>query len=195
MKYKEAFGITNKIKLTIDDPDTGEPIEEKNNLNGFRAFETYLNWNIPVVKKVTFRVNSALILSSLGDLNLSHFNYTDYYAIGGFRHPYGNSVQFLGAYQREYYSQSPFYIAGGIQYEPFKKVFITGLFNYVDVEYPAKWFRPDFDFEDLDGLNRRYGYSFMVAYNSFVGPVSLAMARDLNRNLWLWNFNVGYYFY
>lgn len=194
LKYKEAFGIKNNIKLSIDDPDISNPIEIDNKLDGFRAFEAMVNYNIPVGKKVTLKVNSSLMLSSLGELNITHFNYTDYYAIGGFRRPYGNSVEFLGAYQREYYSQNAFYLAGGIQYEPFKKVFITGMFNYVDVEYPARWFK-SFDFEDLDGLNRRYGYTFSVAYNSFIGPVSLSMARDLDRSLWLWNLNVGYYFY
>jgi hypothetical protein len=194
LKYKEAFGIKNSIKLSFDDPDISNPIEIDNKLNGFRAFEAMVNYNIPTGKKVTLKVNSSLILSSLGELNITHFNYTDYYAIGGFRTPFGNSIEFLGAYQREYYSQNALYLAGGIQYEPFKKVFITGLFNYVDVEYPSKWFK-SFDFEDLDGLNRRYGYTVSVAYNSLIGPVSLAMARDLDRSLWLWNLNVGYYFY
>ncbi len=193
-KYKQAFGIRNKIKLTVEDPDTGHPIEVSSKPDGFWAFESYLNYNGSLQKKLTFKINAALILSSLGNLNLGHFNYTDYYAIGGFRRPYGNGVEYLGGYQREYYSQNVTYLAGGLQYEPFKKVFITGMFNYVDVQYPAKWFGRD-EFESMDGLYRRYGYSFSVGYNSFVGPVSLAMARDLDRSLWLWNFNIGYYFY
>ncbi len=193
-KYKEAFSIRNSIKLDVDDPDTGKPIEQNGDLDGFRAFESHLNYNVPIGKKLTLKTNAVLIMSSLGELNTAHFNYTDYYAIGGFRSPFGNAVKFLGAYQREYYSQNVFYLAGGVQYEPFSNIFLTGMLNYIDVEYPSKWFS-EVEINSMDGLKRRYGFGLSAAYNSKAGPVSLSMAKDFNRSKFIWNLSFGYYFY
>ncbi len=194
VKYKEAFGIKNSIKTNIINPETGNPYEQNKKLDNFRAFETDFYYNGPATKKLTLKANFALRLSTLDTLSLNNFNFADYYFIGGFRRPYGNGAEFLGAYQREYYSQNLLYVAAGLQYEPVKKIFITGMVNYVDVEYPAKWFGMR-NFNDLDSVNRRYGFGLSVGYNSIIGPVSLAMAKDFNRKLYLWNFSVGYYFY
>lgn len=194
VRYKEAFSIKSSIRLDENNPETGKPIEVENNLNGFRAFETYFGHNASVGKKITLKTNVALAISSLGKLDIKHFNYTDYYAIGGFRKSYGNSTRFLGAYQREYYSQNVFYLSGGVQYEPFSHVFLTGIINYIDVEYPLKWFSNS-DLNDMDGLKRRYGFGLSLAYNSKMGPVSVAMAKDFDRSNYIWNISIGYYFY
>ena len=194
LKYKEAFSIRNSVRLDVDDPDTGKPIELEGDLDSFRAFESYFRYNAPVGKKITLKVNAVLIMSSLGELNTEHFNYTDYYAIGGFRSPFGNAVEFLGAYQREYYSQNILYLAGGVQYEPLKNVFLTGMLNYIDVEYPSKWFS-DVETNSMDGLKRRYGFGLSAAYNSKAGPVSVSLAKDFDRSNYIWNLSFGYYFY
>jgi len=193
IKYKEAFDVKTNIKLEENDPNTGKPIEVENNYGGFRAFESYLSYNAPISKKITLKTNVALAVSSLGELNVEHFNYTDYYAIGGFRKPFGNSTMFLGAYQREYYSQNVFYLAGGVQYEPITHIFLTGIINYIDIEYPLKWFS-NAELNDMDGLKRRYGFGLSMAYNSKMGPVSVSMAKDFDRSKYIWNVSIGYYF-
>ena len=103
-------------------------------------------------------------------------------------------TEFWGASDKEYVAPNYFYTKLILQYEAFRNVFISGIANYIDVEYPMKAFY-DITVDDyLGGEKRRFGYGFSIGYNSPFGPISFSLARDSQLSKTHTNINIGFWF-
>ncbi len=87
-----------------------------------------------------------------------------------------------------------FYAAGQIQYEVIRNIFLKGIINYLDSEYPMKWIYPNLDASILGDRYRRFGFGFAAGYSSPLGPINLAFAKDSHRKGWETFFSIGFIF-
>jgi hypothetical protein len=68
------------------------------------------------------------------------------------------------------------------------------MINYLDSEYPMKWVYHDLDATILGDRYRRFGYGFAAGFNSILGPINLAFAKDSHRKGWQTFFSIGFIF-
>ena len=132
-----------------------------------------------------------MVITNLPEPN---FNITDYYFIGGFNPRFRNVTEFWGASDKEYIAPNYFYSKLALQFEPANRLFITGLVNYIDVQYPMEIIYPITVDDYLAGERRRIGYGLSFGYNSPLGPLSFSMAWDSKLPKTHTNINIGFWF-
>ena len=187
--YRSVFQIDGALDLAdsvIIDP-------EALNLNTDRIQAIYASYTqfIPAGKKLTFSAEATMNLSNLESNTL---NFSEYYYIGGFFPMKYNFSPYFGGKQREFVAANFFYTAGHVQYEVIRNLFLSGIINYLDSEYPMKWIYNDLDASILGDRYRRFGYGFAAGFNSILGPVNLAFAKDGHRKGWQTFFSIGFIF-
>ena len=122
------------------------------------------------------------------------YNITDYYFIGGFNPIFKNVTEYWGASDKEFVSPNYFYSKLILQFELFNNFFISGIANYIDVQYPMEILY-DITLDNyLGGEKRRFGYGISLGYNSPIGPISVSLARDTKLSKTQANINVGFWY-
>ncbi len=187
--YRSVFQVEGVLDLAdsvIIDP-------EALNLNTDRIQAIYASYTqfIPAGEKLTF---SAALTINLSNLESNTLNFSEYYYIGGFFPRKYNFNPYFGGNQREYAAANFFYTAGHVQYEVIRNLFLSGIINYLDSEYPMKWIYNDLDASILGDRYRRFGYGFAAGFDSILGPVNLAFAKDGHRKGWQTFFSIGFIF-
>ncbi|MDW7692837.1 patatin-like phospholipase family protein [Flammeovirgaceae bacterium SG7u.111] len=146
---------------------------------------------IPLLSNLSLITKLRLRLSSIGNNTL---NLDEYDFVGGFSPGQINANEFYGGGLREFGLANYFYGKLGLQYEVKKSVFVQGVFNYLDTEYPVTWVYPDADIDKAGDSYRRYGYGGVVGLRSPVGPIAFAFAKDHHRKGWKTSLIVGFHF-
>lgn len=197
VSYKYAFDIRNKITLAENDSlFTGNPTVEEN-YDPFGAFETYFTYIFKISNRFSVISKSAFVLTSLEDLTSlenDNLNFTDYYFLGGFNPRFNHVSEYWGSQDKEYLSPNYFYTKLVLQYELFNKLFVSGIVNYIDVEYPMSLIYDISVGDNLGGERRRFGYGLSIGYNSPLGPISFSIANDTKNDDLLTNFSLGFLF-
>ncbi len=82
------------------------------------------------------------------------------------------------------------------QFELSDHVYLTAGCNYINIAYPMKWFKQQYEPSGdlLDQRTWRLGYGVSIGYLSIVGPISFTLAMDSQRQQVLANFNLGFYY-
>jgi NTE family protein len=185
--YRSVFNIDGELDLA--DSVVLDPNDLNLNTDRIQAlYASYLQL-IPATKKLTFSVGATMNLSNLESNTL---NFSEYYYIGGFFPRNFNLNPYFGGSQREFVAANFLYTAGQVQYEVIRNLFLKGIINYLDSEYPMKWVYTDLDASILGDRYRRFGYGFAAGYNSLLGPINLAFAKDSHG--WQTFFSIGFIF-
>ena len=139
----------------------------------------------------SFSVQGTVVLS---DLEFDSINLIDYQFIGGFNPRYQDAYSYWGSSDREFNAISFSKITSSLQYEVQRDIYLQGLFNYIDSEYPMELLGIKYDKTDFEGRDRRYGAGISAGYNSKFGPIILGLAKDFHKNSVRAYFSIGYYF-
>ncbi len=186
---KSVFQVDGKLDLV--DSVVIDPEELNLSTKRINAIHTSYTQYIPAGKKFAFSIEATMNISNLESNTL---NFSEYYYIGGFFPRRYNFSPYLGGNQREYLAANFFYTAAQVQYEVFRNLFLRGIVNYLDSEYPMKWVYTDLDPSILGDRYRRFGYGFAAGFNSILGPINLAFAKDSHRKGWQTFFSLGFIF-
>jgi hypothetical protein len=114
--------------------------------------------------------------------------------MGGFNPRYSRAIEYWGVNDLEFITTNYFYGKVGLQYNIINKIYLIGLFNYIDTEFPMSWIYKDMDQSLLGGKERRYGFGAGIAVETFIGPISISVAKDQYRNYLVSNLSIGFYF-
>jgi NTE family protein len=187
--FRSVFQVDGELDLT--DSVVVDPGELNLDTDRIQAIHTSYTQYIPAGKKFAFSVEATMNISNLESNTL---NFSEYFYIGGFFPRRYNFSPYLGGNQREFVAANFFYTAGQVQYEVVRNLFLKGMINYLDSEYPMKWVYHDLDATILGDRYRRFGYGFAAGFNSILGPINLAFAKDSHRKGWQTFFSIGFIF-
>lgn len=187
---KSVFDIKNSVTQTTEDSISVTTSTIEQNLDPFTAVETYFTYIFSVTKRFSIITKNAMVITTLDAPDL---NITDYYFVGGFNPRFRNVSEYWGANNKEYVVPNYFYTKLVLQYEPIDNLFVSGIFNYVDVQYPMEIIYPINVDNYLGGEKRRIGYGMSLGYNSPLGPISFSMAWDSKLSKTQTNINIGYW--
>lgn len=188
---KRVFGIKNTITQFSEDSISTIKTTIEENLDPFTAIETNFTYIFKIGKRLSLITKNAMVLTSLGEPD---YNITDYYFIGGFNPRFKNVSEYWGASEKEYISPNYFYTKLILQYEPWNNLYVSGIMNYIDVQYPMEILYPITVDNYLAGEKRRIGYGLSFGYNSPLGPISFSMAWDSKLSKTHTNINLGFWF-
>jgi NTE family protein len=160
--------------------------------NVWRAETGYLII-FPVGKSISLISDSRIGYTAINSDR--YFNLTTYTFAGGYHPRIENSVPFYGAFNYDYSLNSYFMTKFDIQYEIVKSLFLTTGANLVSVKYPGEWLGEDADTSDLLGdTTYRLGLGISAGYYSIIGPLSVGLSWDTQRQEFIGNLNIGFYF-
>ena len=188
---KRVVDIKNKVTQISEDSTSTTKTTIVQNLEPYTAIETDFTYIFKIHKRFSIITKNAMVITSLEEPD---YNITDYYFIGGFNPRFRNVTQYWGASDKEYISPNYFYTKLILQYEPVGNIFVSGIFNYIDVQYPMELIYPINVDNYLGGEKRRIGYGFSLGYNSPLGPISFSFARDTKSSKTHTNINIGFWF-
>ncbi len=188
VSLKQVFSVDNTVLISPNDslPDSYTP-----DIDPFIAFEIRFNHLFKVSKWFSIIWQNSMAITSLPDFNT---NVNDFYFLGGFNPRYKNISPFWGAQDKQYVAPNYFYTNLALQFEVFGSLYLTGLINYIDVQYPMTYIANIAVDNYLDGERRRFGYGFSIGYNSPFGPMIFSLASDPNESKVITNFSLGYWF-
>ncbi len=186
---KYEFGINNS--LTYDLADSLDAIELDVDVDGFFQFMINYIQYFKLSPKSTFMLQAKAVISDIDTLSL---NLTDYQYVGGFNPRYIHANRFWGVNDKEFTVTSYSYFQLMYQYEPFKDIYLQGLVNYIDGEFPMEFLLKDYESNTFGDLTRRFGFGFSAGYNSKLGPIMVALAKDIDRKNWKTYLNIGFWF-
>jgi hypothetical protein len=188
---KRVFDLKNKVTQISEDSLSTVKSTVEQNLDPYTAVETNFTYIFNISKNFSIITKNEMMISTLGEPDL---NITDFYFIGGFNPRFRNVTEFWGANEKQYISPNYFYTKLILQYEPFRNLFVSGVFNYIDVQYPMEIIYPIAVDNYLGGEKRRLGYGFSLGYNSPLGPITYSMAWDPKLPTTHTNINIGFWF-
>ena len=191
VSFKNVLDVKNTLTEISEDSisSTRTTIEQK--LDPFIALETYFTHIFKINERFSIITKNAMILTTLKEPD---YNITDYYFIGGFNPIFKNVTEYWGASDKEFVSPNYFYSKLILQFELFNNFFISGIANYIDVQYPMEILY-DITLDNyLGGEKRRFGYGISLGYNSPIGPISVSLARDTKLSKTQANINVGFWY-
>lgn len=134
---------------------------------------------IPLSRKMVLLSKARLKLSTIPD-NL--LNLTEYDFVGGFTPDLVNGTEFYGAGIKEFFLANYFYGRFGLQYELKRNLFIQTSINMVTTKFPVTFLYPQANTGTMNGMASRFGYGVSIGMRSVIGPISLAVAKDNDRN-------------
>ena len=191
VSFKSVLDVRNKTTRINEDSISSTKTTIEQNLDPFIAVETYFTYIFKISDRFSIVTKNAMIITTLGEPEL---NITDYYFLGGFNPQFKNVSEYWGARDKQYISPNYFYSKLILQYEVFDNLLISGIVNYLDVQYPMEFFYDIQVGDYLGGERRRFGFGLSFAYNSPVGPISFSMAKDTKYSKVLTNLNMGFWF-
>jgi NTE family protein len=144
---------------------------------------------IPVNQKISFSwYNNINMIFT----NAESFSTTTF--VGGYNPLYFNTISFLGAKAYEFNLSNVYTTQLDTQWEFIKKTYLITSINYAESEIPFKYI-PNQDFDNkLGDQYRRLSFGLALAYNSPIGPISFAVARDINKSHFTTNFSLGFWY-
>jgi len=188
---KHVFNIKNTLTQISEDSTSTTKTTIVQQLEPFTALELNFTYIFKIHKRFSLITKNAMILTSLGEPD---YNITDYYFIGGFNPRFRNVTEYWGVNDKEFVAPNYFYTKLVMQYEPVTNLFVSGIFNYIDVQYPMEIIYPITVDNYLGGEKRRIGYGLSFGYNSPLGPISFSMAWDSKNSKTHTNINIGFWF-
>jgi NTE family protein len=123
--------------------------------------------------------------------------FNDQIFTGGYRPLLRNSLPFWGADQLSFLTDHLFYNEILFQYEVVDNIFLEGASQYMNSEYPMKWFYKGIedDVTNLTGNSHSlWGYGFKASYMSIAGPITFGIASHNKTSKWNPFFGIGFYF-
>ncbi|HYI76924.1 MAG TPA: patatin-like phospholipase family protein [Chryseolinea sp.] len=130
----------------------------------------------------------------VSDLPAKTLNLGNYDFVGGFIPSLLNATEYPGVSTKEYLLANYFQGRIGVQYKATNNLYLQGVFNYLDSEYPMQWIYSDVDAGTLGDRKRRYSYGVLAGYRSPIGPIAVALAKDHYRSEWKATLIVGFYY-
>lgn len=100
---------------------------------------------------------------------------------------------YWGSDVKRFDNHNYFYTGLELRWQIFSKVYLSGLINYIDSEYPMKWIYKDVSVQDFGAYTRRLGYGASLSLNSALGPIAIAVAKDQHLDDILGFINIGFY--
>ena len=145
---------------------------------------------IPLHKKLSLIPGLRMVITSgqAGIADLTHNTF-----IGGFQPRANYSQRYLGSVDKRFSNLDYFLFDLGLQWEIISSLYLNLIVNYIDSEYPMKWFYNDVLTENFGAYKRRFGYGGTISYNTFIGPLTFGIAKDQyfsDVNLF---FSIGYF--
>jgi len=188
IKLKGEATYTNAIITNLIYKDSTGTFQNK-------SYNAQINLNIeyqqvtPINKKLVLHWSSNIVLtgSESENFSLNHF-------VGGFNPLYFNTISFMGAKPYEYRVSNVFITQLEARWEFFNKTYLTTSLNYVESEFPFKYIPNQNTTNLLGGLPRRFSFGVTLAYDSPLGPISFAIARDINKSQFTSNFSIGFWY-
>ncbi len=188
---KHAFDVKNRYTSIPDDTLLTANNTIVQQLDPFTAIEMQYMQIIKLHNRFSIISDNSMALTTLSDFE---YNITDYYFIGGFNPRSKKVSEYWGARDKKYVTPNYFYSKLILQWELFDNFFLSGVANYIDVQYPMEFFYNITVDNFLNGEKRRFGYGFSLGYNSFLGPISFSLARDSRSSENQMNLNIGFWF-
>ena len=164
-------------KIRIDDIDFDiKDLGDLMQTSTIWALKAEANPIIPLTPKFSVITKARMMLSNVRDntLNLNEFDF-----VGGFIPDLVNASEYYGSGTKQYGLANYFYYRIGGQYEIIRNLFFQAHFNYLSTEYPIKWIYSDADIGKLGNRTSRYGFAGSLGFKSPLGPVSVAVAKDV----------------
>lgn len=191
ISFKKVFDVKNKTILINEDSISAAKTTIEQQFDPYVAIETYFTYIFKISNRFSILTKNAIVLTTLGEPD---FNITDYYFLGGFNPRFKHVSEYWGATDKAYISPNYFYTKLVLQYEMFDNLFISGIANYMDVQYPMELFC-DITVDDyLGGERRRIGFGLSFGYNSPLGPISFSLAKDTKNPKLYTNLTMGFWF-
>lgn len=191
VSFKNALDVKNTLTEISEDSISSTRTTIGQKLDPFIALETYFTHIFKINDRFSIITKNAMILTTLKEPD---YNITDYYFIGGFNPLFKNVTEYWGASDKEFVSPNYFYTKLILQFELVNNFFISGIANYIDVQYPMEILY-DITLDNyLSGEKRRFGYGISLGYNSPIGPISVSLAKDTRLNKTQANINVGFWY-
>ncbi len=188
---KRVFDVKNHFTSITEDSTSTSTTTIVQQLDPFVAIDVDYTQVIRLHKRLSLIAKNAMVLTTLGDIN---YNLTDYSFIGGFNPRAKHVTEYWGVEEKKYISPNYFYSKLTLQWEVFNQLYLSGIVNYIDVQYPMELVYNITVDNYLDGEKRRFGYGLSVGYNSFLGPISFSIARDTRSSENQMNLNIGFWF-
>ena len=187
---KQAFNVKNRFTgISQDSLATTTTIVQQ--LDPFSALELNYTQIFQLHPRFSIVFKNAMTLTTLKDLD---YNITDFYFIGGFNPRTKHVSEYWGVQEKKFISPNFFYSKLVLQWEIFDEFYVSGLLNYIDVQYPMELIYDITVDNYLDGEKRRFGYGLSLGYNSFLGPISFSLSRDSRSSETIMNLNVGFWY-
>lgn len=191
LSFKSVFDVKNQLTQIVDDSVGGGTTVILEHLTPFVATSIDFSHVFKLGKRFALRTDNSMRLTTLPEPD---YNIADYYFVGGFLPSFHNVSSYLGAKDKEFVTPNYFNTRLTLQYEMVNHVFISGAINYLDVEYPMRYFYQITVDNYLAGQKRRFGYGLSMGYDSPLGPMNVAMAIDPDKGDLLASFNLGFWF-
>lgn len=186
--FKAQATYVNSLKssFTIKDSTGNTELEfENSQVNLEILYQKVFKVN----KKIAIRWtnNVVAVFSNSENLSTTHF-------VGGYNPLYFNTIAFYGAKEYEYSLSNALTSQLNVQWEVYNKIFIIPGVSFAESEFPFKHI-PNQSFKNnLGGLPRRFGFGITTSYNSPIGPISFAIAKDINNAQFTSNFSIGFWY-
>jgi NTE family protein len=187
---KRAFDVKNRY-ISFTDATRSDELAINQQLDPFTSLELQYTQAFPINPKLCLISKNRMALTTLGPPD---FNISDYYFIGGFNPRTRNASEYWGLRQKRFIAPNYFYSRLTLQWEIADHFYLSGVANYIDVQYPMELLYSITVDDYLDGYRRRFGYGFCVGYESFLGPISLSFANDFKSEDVQVNLNVGFWY-
>ena len=167
----------------------GELNEELRPDNIWRG-EVELQWYIPLAKRLSLIPGAHMTLtnSSSEVSDIMHGTF-----LGGFRPRAKHAQAFAGARDKRFLNLNYFYGSLSLQWELVNSLYWAVKAEYLDSQYPMKWFYPDVLEDDFEAFPRRLGFASTLSYNSLVGPLTVGVGKDQYLEDYNFFASIGFY--
>ena len=156
---------------------------QQGNYNNLRVS---FDWIKPISKRFSLTTNAFISAHSTNNIQV-----TDAFFIGGIAPKNFGSVPFWGTDVNTLFSSNIAVGKIGFRWQPLKRFYIDGIFNYMDVEMPFRWIDEGLNTFRSGGVSRfegneveyrgdffssTYGGGVRFSLMTFFGPVSFALS-------------------
>lgn len=191
LSAKQVFDVKNHFISFASDSLISSSTTIVQQLDPFFVIEMNYTQIIRLHPRFLFILKNDMALTSLGETN---YNLSDYYFLGGFNPANKHVSEYWGVQDKRFITPNYYYGKFTMQWELMDYLFLSGIVNYIDVQYPMQVFYDITVDNYLDGEKRRFGYGLSLGYSSFLGPIAFSWARDSRSADNQFNLNIGFWF-
>jgi hypothetical protein len=176
IELSSTVNTNGKVRIFDIDYDLEDLGGDLLETDAIHALKAEIKPVLPIGQKFAVITKARIMLSNISDNTL---NLNEYDFVGGFTPDLINSTEYYGSDAKQYGLANYFYYRLGGQYEIIRNLFFQAHFNYLSTEYPIKWIYSDADIGKLGNRTSRYGFAGSLGFKSPLGPVSVALAKDV----------------